>query len=143
MDRPYSGYDDIVAMSKVQAGEFPQRPSDGIPDPIWTFLGECWSSDPTKRPSTAQVHGILSRFRPLPPPMEELPRSDNQLTVPIPGARSENSISRAAQSYIDRITEVTQLVASSPSSYLIPVIETSARESKTGGERYHRTSSVV
>ena len=51
---------------KVQDGEIPERPPDGIADPVWEFLERCWSRDPAKRPSTAQVYESLSNLRPLP-----------------------------------------------------------------------------
>ena len=79
---PYSGYSETVILLKIQAGEKPQRPSEGIPDPVWEFLNKCWSSDPMKRPSADQVHENFSKLRsPLEVPhvpkgrlvMEELP----------------------------------------------------------------------
>lgn len=50
-------------MLKIQAGEKPQRPSDGILDPVWDFLEKCWSSKPAKRPLVAQIHGTFSKPR--------------------------------------------------------------------------------
>jgi len=114
-------------MSKVLAGEFPQRPSDGIPGPIWEFLEKCWSMDPTKRPSIVQVHDALSRFQPLPPPMEELPRADNPQTVPTPGWLEEPIVGVAGRR-TDKIVEVIQLVLSPSSSNRTSIIGTCASE---------------
>jgi len=128
----------------VQAGEFPQRPSDGIPDQIWMFLETCWSRDPSNRPSTVQVYNTLSRFQPNPPPNEEPPNADKSRTVSIPDVRSEGSISVLAQSYIDEISEVTQLVFSPPCTHFTTtLLGTRMCESKAGGEKCHRTSDVV
>jgi len=51
---------------KIQEGEIPRRPPDWIADLVWEFLERCWSRDPAKRPSTAQVYESLSKLRPLP-----------------------------------------------------------------------------
>ena len=47
----------------------PKRPSEGTTDPVWQFLEECWSWDPSERPSTTRVYNTLSKFRVI----EELP----------------------------------------------------------------------
>ena len=126
-------------MSSIQAGELPQRPSDGIPDPIWAFLETCWSRNSWDRPSTVQVYDTLSRFQPTPLPMEEPPHSDNNRTVPIPDVCSEGLISGVAQNCIDESAEVTQLVLFPPSSHRIPTfLGTRMCESEAGGERYRR-----
>jgi len=78
---PYSGYNELIVLQKIKAGERPQRPSDGIADPVWEFLEKCWSGDPTKRPPTAEVRDAFSKFRTFPEatlpnlrsPIEELP----------------------------------------------------------------------
>jgi len=79
---PYSGCSDTHALERIQAGEKPQRPSDGIADPVWKFLEKCWSMDPTKRPSTAEVCDAFLGFHSFPQvthipgarsPIEELP----------------------------------------------------------------------
>ena len=80
---PYSKYNDTVTLSKIQAGELPQRPSEGTDDGVWEFLESCWSRDPAKRPSSDQVYDSIAQFRTLPQAMfaadgrlgmEELPR---------------------------------------------------------------------
>jgi len=71
---PYSGCSDTVTLLKIQAGEMPQRPSDGITDPVWEFLERCWSRDPTKRPPIAEVYGFFSQLR-----------SNPQVTYPTEG----------------------------------------------------------
>jgi len=63
---PYSGCSDTLTLLKIQAGEKPQRPSNGIADPVWEFLEKCWGVDPTTRPPTAEVLGAFSEFRSLP-----------------------------------------------------------------------------
>jgi len=63
---PYFKHNDTVALSKIQAGEIPQQPSEGIDMTVWEFLERCWSRDPTKRPSSDQLHDSLSQFRSLP-----------------------------------------------------------------------------
>ena len=79
---PYSKYSDAVTLSKIQAGEIPQRPSEGIDDSVWEFLESCWSRDPTKRPPSDRVCDSILQFRSLPQAtlatdgrlgMEELP----------------------------------------------------------------------
>ena len=67
---PYSGCNDAVAMSKIRAGKKPKRPSEGIYDPVWQFLKECWSIDGRKRPSAAKVYSSFLKFRAI----EELPK---------------------------------------------------------------------
>ena len=59
---PHSGCDDAIALSNIRAGKIPERPSEGIPDPIWQFLEKCWSMDPRKRPSATEFYDALSRF---------------------------------------------------------------------------------
>lgn len=63
---PYSKYNDTVTLSKIQAGELPQKPTDGIRDTVWGFLEKCWNRDPTKRPSIAEVYDAFLQFRSLP-----------------------------------------------------------------------------
>jgi len=63
---PYSKHNDTVTLAKIQAGEVPQRPSDGIDDSVWDFLERCWSRDLVSRPSTARVCDIFLQFRFLP-----------------------------------------------------------------------------
>ena len=63
---PYSKYNDTVTLSKIQAGELPQRPSEGIDDGVWEFLESCWSRDPAKRPSSDRVYDSIAQFRSLP-----------------------------------------------------------------------------
>lgn len=79
---PYSKYNDTVTLSKIQAGEIPQRPSEGIDGAVWEFLESCWSRDPGIRPSSEQVYDSIAQFRSLPQAvlvadgrsgMEELP----------------------------------------------------------------------
>lgn len=79
---PYSKHNDTVTLSKIQAGEIPQQPSEGIDATVWEFLEKCWSRDATKRPSSDQVCDSFFQFRTLPqiapapegrPGMEELP----------------------------------------------------------------------
>jgi len=90
---PYSGCSDTHSLLKVQAGEKPQRPSDGIDDPVWEFLEKCWRGDPTKRPPTANVFDAFSGFRSIPRPVhapegrsaiEELP---GKLKLQLQGVR--------------------------------------------------------
>ena len=79
---PYFKYNDTVTLSKIQAGEMPQKPSEGIDSTVWEFLERCWSRDVTKRPSSNQVYESFLQFRSLPQvasalngwsEMEELP----------------------------------------------------------------------
>ena len=81
---PYSGCDDIVTLLTIRAGKRPQRPSHGIPDPVWQLLEECWSRDPQERPSVTQVYNILSKFRSVRPAIEELP---GKLTLQVQGIK--------------------------------------------------------
>jgi len=66
---PYSKHNDTVTLSKIQAGELPQRPSEGIDDGVWEFLESCWSRDHTKRPSSDKVYDSIAQFRSLPQAM--------------------------------------------------------------------------
>jgi len=59
---PYSKWNEVIALSKIQVGEIPHQSSDEIPDPVWKFLEKCWSRDSTKRPSTLQVGAAFSQF---------------------------------------------------------------------------------
>jgi len=129
-------------MSKVHAGEFPQRPSNRIPDPIWMLLEKCWSRIPTKRPPTFQISEVLLQFQPI-APVAEPPHAESHPMVPIPGDHSKESISGVVQSCVDEIAKVTQPVAFPPSSHHTPILGTRTYESKTKGNRYNRTSRVV
>jgi len=57
---PFSWCDDDVALSKIRAGKVPQRPSEGITDPVWEFLEKCWNVDPSQRPSAARVYDAFT-----------------------------------------------------------------------------------
>jgi len=79
---PYAKHNDAVTLSVIQAGEIPQKPSEGMDGTVWEFLEKCWSRDVTKRPSSHQVYDSIFRFRSLPQvipslngrlEMEELP----------------------------------------------------------------------
>jgi len=76
---PYSKYDSTAILEKIRLGELPQKPP-GIDDTVWDFLRKCWSRDPTKRPSTAQVCEAFSELRSLPKFT-----SDGQSTTDLPG----------------------------------------------------------
>jgi len=80
-DVPYSGWNESAVQTKVLVGELPQRPS-GIDDTVWEFLRRCWSKDPTKRPSIAQVCDAFSRFCLLP---KFTPNPKGQLATELPG----------------------------------------------------------
>jgi len=68
-NKPRSGWNALNTLSRMVAGEIPERPSSGmIPDPVWKLLEECWSRNPAKRPSTAQVFKGFSNLRTLTPP---------------------------------------------------------------------------
>ena len=45
----------MTMRQKVQAGEIPERPSDGITDSFWNLLEECWSKIPAKRPPVLKL----------------------------------------------------------------------------------------
>ena len=83
---PYSGCDDDTALSNIKAGKTPERPSEGIPDPIWQLLEECWSKDPTKRPSAAEFYGALSGFRSIHPGRLKF----KVQTIKVPFTRAKN-----------------------------------------------------
>jgi len=117
---PYSEYNDIVALSRVQAGELPRRPPDGITDPVWEFLEKCWNGNPTKRPSTAQVYDALSRFQPLP-----------------------ESVFGVAEGRIDEIAEVTLLVIPLPNFNQIYILGVRTWKFRAGDEQHRRASDAV
>ena len=64
-DVPYPKCNKPGILEKIRVGELPQKPL-GIDDTVWEFLQKCWSRDPTKRPSTAQVCDKFSQFCFLP-----------------------------------------------------------------------------
>ena len=100
--------------------------------------------DPTKRPSTVQVHdALLSRFRSLPASMEELPHADIVRTAPTPGARSEKSIFGVANGRIDELAEVNQLVISPSNPDHPSTLGTRGRGFAAEGEKFIRASVVV
>jgi len=80
---PYSGCSEHIVLQKIKAGERPQRPSDGIADPVWEFLEKCWGGDPTKRPQTAKVRDAFSGFRTL--PQATHPSDGRSLIEDLPG----------------------------------------------------------
>ena len=133
---PYSGCSDIVASSEIRAGKFPQRSSEEIPSPIWVFLEKCWNKDPRERPSIVQVHDALSQFQLLPPSIEELPHTDSHYTVPISRALSEELMPGVAQSRIDKLAKVMQVVPVPLGFHHTPVLETRACASRVGGRRF-------
>jgi len=128
---PYSGCNDMVAMSKALAGGFPQRHSDMIPGTIWAFLEKCWSRNPSKRPSTSQVYSALLQLQPLPPPTEVLPKEESSRGTPSPDW-PEEPILGAAATHLDKIAEVIHLVISPYSSSYNSILETHAWESNAG-----------
>ena len=71
---PHSGCDDDVALCNNRAGKTPERPSKGIPDPVWQLLQKCWSMKPPERPSATQVYNTLSKFCPNRRVIEDLPK---------------------------------------------------------------------
>ena len=64
-DVPYPKCNNTAILEKMRVGELPQKPP-GIDNTVWEFLQKCWSRDPTKRPSTAQVYDAFSKFCLLP-----------------------------------------------------------------------------
>lgn len=53
-------------LRKIQAGENPQRPYDGIAHPVWEFIERCWSRDPANRPLAGKLCKNFSEFSSLP-----------------------------------------------------------------------------
>jgi len=55
-ERPFGKVPNHLIMLKVSHGVRPQRPSsEQIPDRIWETLRECWSDDPTQRPTLEHI----------------------------------------------------------------------------------------
>jgi hypothetical protein len=79
-DIPYSRYKGIIVLEKIQAGETLQRPSDKITGPLWEFLEKCWSRDPNKRPSIAQVCEAFSNPESPPQAIFSNPQPPSQAT---------------------------------------------------------------
>ena len=103
---PYYGCSDTHTLLKIQAGEKPQRPSDWVANPVWEFLGKCWSRDPTNRPPTADILDAFSRACSLPRAMpaargpsaiEELP---GKLKLQVQGVRISLNKSKQQRFYI-------------------------------------------
>ena len=63
---PYFGCDDVTALSHIRAGATPERPSEGIADPVWQFLEKCWRMVGSQRPSAAEVYDVFSELRSIP-----------------------------------------------------------------------------
>ncbi|KAF9789636.1 kinase-like domain-containing protein [Thelephora terrestris] len=57
---PFSEFTALVAVSKIIAGERPDRPQEpGLTDIIWDMTLRSWTQDPAHRPTMASVVGIL------------------------------------------------------------------------------------
>ena len=56
-ERPFGKMPNHWIMLRVLYGERPQRPSstEQISDCIWEMLQECWSDDPTQRPTLEHI----------------------------------------------------------------------------------------
>jgi len=56
-ERPFGKMPNHWIMLRVPYGERPQRPSstEQISDRIWEMLQECWSDDPTQRPTLEYI----------------------------------------------------------------------------------------
>ena len=61
-NKPYFDCKDSLVLLKLQAGEMPQRPYEGINDQAWELLEKCWSRDPGERPPTLGLYNILSNL---------------------------------------------------------------------------------
>jgi len=83
---PYSGCDDAAAISNIQARKSPKRPSEGIYDPVWLFLRECWSMEGRKRPTAAKVYDSFSKFRATEELPEKLKLEVQSIDIPFIGA---------------------------------------------------------
>ena len=59
-NKPYFDCKDSLVLLKLQAGEMPQRPYEGINDQAWELLEKCWSRDPGERPPTLGLYNALS-----------------------------------------------------------------------------------
>jgi len=72
---PFSGYSNFVAMRKIVEGERPARPQGEeevwFTDDLWEMLGQCWSSQPERRPTIDTVLQFFKQgsmaWEPLPP----------------------------------------------------------------------------
>ena len=80
---PYSDCDDTTALSNIRAGKMPERPSDGITDPVWQFLEECWSKYSWKRPSATRVYYDLSIFGSMKEIPEKLKLLVRSIKIPL------------------------------------------------------------
>ena len=128
-------YTDRAALSRMWAGEKHQRPSRGIDDLVWGLLEKCWSKDPAKRPSAAEVFDTLSRSRSLHSVKQELPRAGDGPVVLTPGTNLEESNFEAVRRRIEEIAEVTHFIVS-PSSTDHPFV-LGARELEAEEQKCH------
>ncbi|KAF8331191.1 kinase-like domain-containing protein [Amanita rubescens] len=64
-EKPYTNKKTAQVFSEKQTGELPDRPQDervvsrGLDDRIWKLLCQCWSKNPTDRPS---IEELLAEF---------------------------------------------------------------------------------
>lgn len=133
--RPYWFANDIVALSLILAGKTPDFSLSigvvvAIPHLIQKLLEQCWSRDPAERPSVAHVHDALSRFRPLPLPLEEPPHPNNHQAAPTPSVgllqqafevagRHIHDNGDSDSSWVDEMAEVVLLVIFPSSSNVL------------------------
>lgn len=125
---PYFKWNDTITLQKIQAGETPQQPS-ADDEEIWEFLKKCWSRDPKKRPSTAQVSNTFSQLRSLPqaiagcegPGVEELPGrlklQVQSIKITLNKSKSQHFFVKFKYGNKDHTTSPTTKAGSGPDEY--------------------------
>lgn len=59
---PWHGYDNVAVIYRIVHGLVPPRPPHaGLTDALWELCLECWSFDPSARPSMKTVLGFLQQ----------------------------------------------------------------------------------
>ena len=72
---------DMIAQSKVAAGEIPERGFGRIADPLWGVLERCWSKFPAERPPLVELYNGLSSYCTPPPGIAGIPQEMHVILV--------------------------------------------------------------
>ncbi|KAF9650321.1 kinase-like protein [Thelephora ganbajun] len=84
-EKPYYKDNRSNMLSKVQAGEIPERPSDRINDPAWELLQKCWGKNLSERPPTVTVYKTLSELSSCPQVIHTPQPEGRSVTGELPG----------------------------------------------------------
>ncbi|KAF9779311.1 CNH domain-containing protein [Thelephora terrestris] len=110
---PFSEFTPLVAVSKIIAGERPDRPQEpGLIDLVWNMTLHCWTQDPAQRPIMASVVGILRECSRLctpnlhlltpTPPAVSVYDAESTTSVPQISVDGKTTPSKPSGTFIDR-----------------------------------------